>query len=210
MDFLKKLTAPGLQVNGYGQGIVHFKCSKTLKNGQQVDGVASLPGGVRCDLSVIIETILANGHYSAKVTGPPASLTLLEKVFLPTGHGQKEQMYYKPNEDDMTRHARTYAMRCRDFHNFRGATAELSRAGALVMLTGPIQEQKKISVQIDLDDTDLKPLAAEAVVEWCTQRDEKTWIASLDFTHMSEEDDVILRAFLAELKTRAPGSRPQQ
>jgi len=135
MDFLKKLTAPGLQVTGYGQGIVHFKCSKTLKAGATVEGVASLPGGVRCDLTVQIEG-QRGVEYSARVTGPAASITLLEKIFLPTGGGQKEQMYYKPNEDDLTRHARTYAMRCRDFHNFRGATAELSRAGALVIADG--------------------------------------------------------------------------
>ena len=209
MDFLKKLTAPGFQVTGYGQGIVHFKCSKTLKPGATVDGVASLPGGVRCDLTVTIEQAMP-GNYTAKVSGPSKSLTLLEKVFLPRGDSQKEQMYYKPNEDDMTRHARTYAMRCRDFHNFKGATAELSRAGALVMLTGPIQQDKEITVQIDLDDTDLHPIGVEASVDWCTQRDEKTWIASLTFKPLSPENDTILNAFLEELKHRAPGSRPPQ
>jgi hypothetical protein len=209
MDFLKKLTAPGFQVTGYGQGIVNFKCSKNLKQGATVDGVASLPGGVRCDLTVTID-FAAQGSYTAKVSGPAASLTLLEKVFLPRGDSLKAQMYYKPNEDDMTRHARTYAVRCRDFHNFKGTTAELSRAGALVMLTGPIDQDKEISLQIDLDDTDLQPMGVEATVDWCTRRDEKTWIASLTFKPLSQENDTILNAFLAELKFRVPGTRPQE
>jgi len=78
------------------------------------------------------------------------------------------------------------------------------------LLTGPIQDGKDIQVQIDLDDTDLKPITVEAKVEWCSQRDEKTWIASLDFKPLNASDDEILMNFLEELKHRAPGNRPPQ
>ena len=90
------------------------------------------------------------------------------------------------------------------------ATAVVLGIAALVMLTGPIQQDKEITVQIDLDDTDLHPIGVEASVDWCTQRDEKTWIASLTFKPLSPENDTILNAFLEELKHRAPGSRPPQ
>jgi hypothetical protein len=207
MNFLKKLTTPGFQVVGYGQGLVTFQCSKSFKPETAVDGLATLPGGVRCDLSVVIKGYVAGG-YTASVTGPPESLVLLEKIFLPNG-GTKEQMFYKPAEDSMTRHARTYAVRCRDFKDFKGVTAEVSRAGALVVLTGPIAEALEISIQIDLDDTDLDPITIAATVDWCSRRDEKSWIASLSFKPLSEETDAIMTAFLEDLKYRVPGSKPR-
>jgi hypothetical protein len=207
MNFLKKLTTPGFHVVGYGQGVVTFQCSKSFKLESTVDGLATLPGGVRCDLTVVIKNYVANG-YSAAVVGPPNSLVLLEKIFLPTG-GSKEQMFYKPADDSMTRHARTYAVRCRDFKDFKGVTAEVSRAGALVVLSGTIAEGKEISIQIDLDDTDLDPLTIDATVDWCSQRDEKNWIASLNFKPLSPATDAIMTAFLEDLKYRVPGSKPR-
>ncbi len=207
MDFLKRLTAPGFQVDGYGQGVVQFKCSKTLKTGAEITGLASLPGGIRCDLSVQITG--AHGNvYTAQVQGPKESLTLLEKVFLPSGQQQKQQMFYKPNDDDLTRHARTYSVRSRDFPGFKGSTAELSRGGALVVLDGSINEGKQLILQIDLDDTDLPPIAVEAQVDWCTQRDKKSWIASLTFKPLPPEQDAQLADFLQGLKYRNPGERP--
>jgi len=202
MDFLRKLTAPGFQVTGYGQGVIHFKCGKALKPHTEVEGQASLPGGVRCDLTVLVQEILGS-DYVAKVVGPPQSITLLEKIFLPGAGASKEQMFYKPNQDDMTRHARTYAVRSRELPNFKGATAELSRAGALVMLTGPLDAGKAISLQIELDEVATVPV--DAVVEWCTQRDQKTWIASLHFKPLEPKHDAALGNFLETLKNRAPG-----
>jgi len=204
MDFLRKLTAPGLQVTGYGQGVIHFKCAKTLKPNAEIEGQASLPGGVRCDLTVLVQAALA-GEYVGKVMGPPQSISLLEKIFLPGPGASKEQMFYKPNEDDMTRHARTYAVHSREFPNFKGATAELSRAGALVMLIGPLEAGKAISLQLELDEVATVPV--EAVVEWCTQRDQKTWIASLHFKPLEPQHDAALGNFLESLKNRAPGHR---
>lgn len=207
MDFLKKLTAPGFQVQGYGQGLVQFKCSKALKPGISIDGLASLPGGVRCDLTVSVTEVQA-GVYTAQVQGPKESITLLEKIFLPSSQQQKQQMFYKPNEDDLTRHARTYSIRSRDFPGFKGSTAELSRAGALVMLGGDLAQGKELLVQIDLDDTDLPPIPVEASVDWCAQRDQKTWIASLTFKSLPAEQDTLLAEFLEGLKFRNPGERP--
>lgn len=202
MDFLRKLTAPGLQVTGYGQGVIHFKCAKTLKTNLDIDCQASLPGGVRCELTVNVQGT-QDGEWVAKVVGPPQSLTLLEKIFLPGSGGSKEQLFYKPNEDDMTRHARTYAMRSRDFPDFKGATAELSRAGALVMLTGEVPAGKEVHLQIELDEVATIPV--DATVEWCTQRDKKTWIASLQFKPIEPKHDATLEQFLETLKFRAPG-----
>ena len=202
MDFLRKLTAPGFQVTGYGQGVVHFKCAKALKANTEIEGQASLPGGVRCELTVRVQAI-QDGEYIANVTGPSQSLILLEKIFLPGAGASKEQMFYKPNEDDMTRHARTYAVRSRDFPNFKGATAELSRAGALVMLTGENPPGKDVKIEIELDEIATVPV--EATVEWCTQRDSKTWIASLNFKPLDPKHDEVLGQFLETLKHRAPG-----
>lgn len=209
MDFLKKLTAPGFTVTKYAQGIVHFKCSKTLKPGTEVEGVATLPDKSRFDL--VIEVVSSHGgEYTANVKGPEEAIARLTKAYLPTEYGAKEQMFFKPNEEAMTRHARTYSVRSRHFHNFKGATAELSRAGALVMLTGPIESGREVDLQIDLDDTDMKPLSVEGTVEWCTQRDMKTWIASLNFKPLTPENDAILAAFLEDLKHRHPGNRPTE
>ena len=205
MDFLRKLTAPGLQVTGYGQGVVHFKCSKNFKKDQEVDGQASLPGGVRCELTVTVTGLSSSGEYTAQVNGPPQSISLLEKIFLPASGGSKEQMFYKPNEDDMTRHARTFVIRSRHFPNFMGATAELSRAGALVMLSGPMDPGKKCELNIELDEVAIIPV--QATVEWCTQRDMKTWIASLDFEPIDPAHDEVFDQFLKNLKDRAPGLR---
>lgn len=205
MNFLKMLTALTFQVTGYGQGIVHFKCSKTLKPDTAVDGVAVLPGNRRFDLSVKILTA-GGGAYTAHVTGPPESIKQLEQVYLPKASGEKEQMFYKPVESAMTRHARTYAVRSRSFPNFKGTTAELSREGMFVMLTGTVEAGTELSVQIDLDDTGIPPISADATVDWCTQRDMKTWIASLTFKPLSEAADSSLKEFLNDLKDRAPGS----
>lgn len=202
MDFLRKLTAPGFQVTGYGQGVVHFRCAKALKTNTEIEGQASLPGGVRCELTVSVVGT-QDGEYVAKVVGPPQSLSLLEKIFLPGAGSSKEQMFYKPNEDDMTRHARTYAVRSRDFPNFKGATAELSRSGALVMLTGEVPPGKEVQLEIELDEIATVPV--DATVEWCTQRDKKTWIASLNFKPIDPKHDAVLEQFLETLKHRAPG-----
>lgn len=208
MNFLKKLTTPGFEVVNYAQGLVTFRCGKSFKLEATVDGLATLPGGVRCDLTVVIKGYVAGG-YTGSVTGPAESISLLEKIFLPHESGTKERMFYKPNVDSYTRHARTYAVRCRNFHNFKGVTAELSREGALVVLTGPIQDNLEVSIQVDLDDTDLKPISIDATVDWCSRRDEKTWIASLSFKPLSQETDAVLAPFLEDLKYRVPGSRPQ-
>ncbi|MBX3167345.1 MAG: PilZ domain-containing protein [Candidatus Eremiobacteraeota bacterium] len=199
---MRKLTAPGLQVTGYGQGVIHFKCAKALKTNTDIDCQASLPGGVRCELTVNVQGT-QDGEYVAKVAGPPQSLTLLEKIFLPGSGASKEQMFYKPNQDDMTRHARTYAVRSREFPDFKGATAELSRAGALVMLTGEVQAGKDVHLEIELDEVATVPV--DATVEWCTQRDKKTWIASLNFKPLTPQADAALGQFLETLKHRAPG-----
>ena len=199
MDFLSKLTAPGLQVTGYAQGLIHFRCAKELQPNIEVEGQASLPGGVRCDLTVVVQQ-RTSGEYVAKAVGPPQSLTLLEKIFVPAP-GAKEPMFYKPNDDDMTRHARTYVVRGGDLPNSKGATAELSRAGALVMLTGPLDAGKAIPLQIELDEVATIPV--EAIVEWCTQRDQKIWIASLHFKPLEPPHDAALANFLETLKKRA-------
>ncbi len=207
MDFLKKLTKPTFYLASYAQGIAQFRCKKALKPQTSVEGTAILPGGTRCDL-VIQVTDAAGEVYAGHVTGPPESLTVLEKTFLPDDRSSKEQMFYKPTENDMTRHARTYAVLCKAFHNFKGVTAELSRAGALVMLTGPVEPGLDVKIQLSLDDDELQPMDVEATVEWCQQRDMKTWVTSLAFKPLDEENDTILAKFLEDLKYRLPGSRP--
>lgn len=206
MDFLRRLTNTTFQVTGYGQGVVQFTCSKSLKLGTGVDGLATLPGGARCDLSVRVEDG-QGGSYAGTVLGPPEAVTLLEKTFLPHERDSKSQMFYKVDEEAMTRHARTYAMRCRDFPNYKGMTAELSRDGALVILTGPVQAGLETQVVIDLDDSDIEPFTVDAKIEWCMQREEKAWVADVSFHPLTPEIDEMLKTFLEKLKNRAPGSR---
>lgn len=206
MDFLKKLTTPVFQVIGYGQGVVQFTCGKSLQLGANIDAFANLPGGGRCALSVRVEDG-QGGRYAGAVLGPPETLALLEKTFLPNERDSKSQMFYKPDEESMTRHARTYALRCRDFPNFKGMTAELSREGALVILTGPVQAGLETQVTVDLDDTDIEPFTVDAKVEWCIQREEKAWVCDLSFRPLPPEVDELMKAFLEKLKRRAPGSR---
>ena len=159
-------------------------------------------------MTVTVTAVEEGKVYTAQVNGPKDALTLLERTFLPDGRVSKEQMFYKLAQDDPTRHARTYSMRSKSFHNFKGVTAEISRRGAIVILTGPIESGIEINVQVDLDDDDLQPMDLEAVVEWCTQRDLKSWIASLDFKPLTSEKDQVMQDFLEELKYRVPGSRP--
>jgi hypothetical protein len=209
MDFLKKLTKPTFYLAKYAQGVAHFRCKKSLKVGSEAEGTAILPGGARCDL--IIQIAAGQGDaYAGKPVGPPESVTLLEKTFLPDTRELKDQMFYKPNAESFTRHMRTYGVHCRDFHNFKGVTAELSREGALMILTGPVEPGIDIKISLLLDDEDLAPSPMEisATVEWCQQRDEKTWVASLEFKPLTEEQDAVLAKFLADLKYRLPGSRP--
>lgn len=206
MDFFRKLTKPTFQITGYGQGIVQFACSKSLSPVVPVDGIAVMPDGAKVDLTVNIQDG-HSGHYAASVVGPAETLALLEQTFLPHARDQKQQMFYKPDEDSMTRHARTYAMRCRDFPNFKGVTAELSGEGALVMLSGPVEAGLKTQVTIDLDDTDIDPFSIDAEVVWCKQREEKVWVADIAFPSVSPEVDELMREFLEKLKNRTPGSR---
>ncbi len=208
MDFLKKLTKPTFYVANYAQGVVQFRCKKSLKVGSQSEGTAILPGGTRCDL--ILEIAAGNGDaYAGRPVGPAESVTTLEKTFLPDERQAKEQMFYKPNAESFTRHMRTYAVHCKDFHNFKGVTAELSREGALMILTGPVEPGIDINIRVSLDDEDVPPLEVSATVEWCQRRDEKTWVASLEFGKLTPEQDAMLAKFLEELKYRLPGSRPR-
>lgn len=210
MDFLKKLTKPTFYVATYAQGVVQFRCKKSLKVTGQSEGTAILPGGARCDL--IMEILAGDGGdvYAGRPVGPPESVTLLEKTFLPDTTSGKDRMFYKPDAESMTRHMRTYAVRCKHFHNFKGVTAEISREGAMVMLTGPIDPGLDIDIQIALDDDDIQPMDVQATVEWCQRRDEKVWVASLEFKPLNPEKDAILAKFLEELKYRLPGSRPAE
>lgn len=209
MDFLKKLTKPTFYLAKYGQGIAHFRCKKSLKVGSEAEGTAILPGGARCDL--IMQIVDGQGDaYAGKPVGPPASVTLLEKTFLPDVREAKDQMFYKPSPESMTRHMRSYAVHSRAFHNFKGLTAEISREGAMVILTGPVEPGIDIQVRLALDDDDVEPMELEATVEWCQQRDDKTWVSSLEFKPLSSDQDAILAKFLSELKYRLPGSRPAE
>lgn len=204
-DFLKNLGKAHFAVFEYGQGIVKFRCSKGLQLGQTVEGVADLPGKKHVDLEVqVVQRI--QGGYAARVLGPKESLAEIEKIFLASISGEKEQMYYKLNESDPTHHMRTYAVRSKSLPNFRALTSEVSMEDATLVLDGPVQEGLELTLHMDLDDPQLPPINIEARVEWCKQRDDKFWVAHLQVVSISDHDAPLLKQFLANLKNRKPNS----
>lgn len=204
-DFLKNMGKAHFSVFDYGQGIVKFRCSKGLQLGQTLEGVADLPNKVHVDLEVQIVQKLPEG-YAAKVLGPKESLAEIEKVFLATISGQKEQMYYKLDENDPTHHMRTYAVRSKSLPNYRALTSEVSMEEATLVLDGQVQAGLELTLHMDLDDPQLPPINLEARVDWCKQRDDKFWVAHLSILSIPEAEKPKLKEFLANLKDRKPGS----
>ena len=210
-DFVRKLTTPSIDVIRYGEGVLKFRAGRNFALGTTFDVIARLPNGKKVDLQVQVVQHLPDGTLAGRPLGPAPSVEVLEKLFLPDPRASKEQMYYKTNPDDSTQHVRSYAMRSAAFKRFKGITAEISLSGAKVYLDGPVEEQKVIQVEVDLDDVELPPFPVQCLVEWCKQRDERTWVASLEFQNLSEEKQRDLKAFLDDQKDRLkPKSDPMQ
>ncbi len=204
-DFLKNLGKAHFSVFDYGQGIVKFRCSKGLQLGQTVEGVADLPNKKHVDLEVQVVQRLPEG-YAARVLGPKESLVEIEQIFLASISGEKEQMYYKLDENDPTHHMRTYAVRSKSLPNFRALTSEVSMEEATLVLDGEVKAGLELTLHMDLDDPQLPPINIEAKVDWCKQRDDKFWVAHLRVLSIPENERPKLKQFLANLKDRTPNS----
>lgn len=193
----------------YGEGLLHFKPKGRAGIGEVIKGYGALPNGEKLKLVVHVLQRKPDGVYLGRVDEPQDSIDKLEQTFLPDPTKSKEQMFYKPDPTQSTRHMRTYAIRSSDFPKFKGVTAELSVHSAKVILQGELPAGKVLQADLDLED-DRAPLRFQARVEWCKQRDKRTWVASLELSNLSEEDERDLRYHLAALKVNPALDRPEE
>lgn len=197
---------PLLEANGFAQGVLRCYCSKSLALGQEIETQIKLPDGSKAP-AVVCLVQKDRGNYSARVVGPESTIDLLNQHFLPEANRQIGEMHYKADPSDGTHHMRTYAIRSPRFPNFKAVTVDVTVHGAMVLLDGSVEVGIVVPVELDLDDTDLESLKFSAKVEWCRQRDDKVWVAQLEFLDMRPQQQDTLKTFLADLKNRAPGSR---
>lgn len=198
--FLANLGTPTVNVAHYGEGLVHFKHGKRLGQAEQFHAYGKLPTGEKIPLVLEIMELRSNGIYLGKLIEPLESVAILEKAFLPDPNRPKEQMYYKVDPQRATSHMRSYTIRSESFANFKAITVEVSPEKGKVILQGPLQEGKVIGVHLDLPN-DMPAIKIKATVEWCKEKDKKTYVASLLFSEMREEDRTALRNHLTALKT---------
>jgi len=198
-DFLKTMTAPHFSVVDYGEGLVYFRCSKKLSLAETVAGYAVLPGGEKHALCVQVVQRRSDGIYLGRPTEATPGVVALEKHFLPDAHKPKEQMFYKIDPEESTRHLRTYSLRSEGFPGFKGMTAELSTEGCKVVLSGSIPDGTALTMFLDLAD-EQPPIRIRGEVQWSKQRDKKAWVVQLKFTEMDDEQKSFMRFHLAGLK----------
>lgn len=204
-DFLKNLGKTHFTVVHYGQGVVKFRCGKSLPLGDTVEGIADLPNKIHCELQVQVVQ-RTNEGYVGRVLGPKTSVDEMEKIFLADISQEKEQMFYKVEGEDFTHHMRTYKVRSRSLPNYRALTSEVSMSEATLVLDGKVEPGLELTLFMDLDDTGMDPINIQAKVDWCKQRDDKFWIAHLKVLGIQEDQIGLLKQFLADLKGRKPGS----
>ncbi|MBN9417253.1 MAG: PilZ domain-containing protein [Candidatus Eremiobacteraeota bacterium] len=200
LALLRRFFTPTVYVTGYLGNDLTFACGQSLAPGREHQVKASLPDGQALQMTITVVKRAAD-RYTAQVLYPPLAINALVRCFPPPPPQASGELHYKEAPGAFTTHVRTFAIRSKDLPNFKATSAELSLEGTRAVLDGPIEAGQELTIELEVDHSEMSSLKIRCKVAWCSQRDRTSHVAYLEFLDLDSQQTHELGGYLAGLKT---------
>ncbi len=187
--FLKNLgKPPQAELVAYEDGVIHFRCAAQLAPEKRVNLHCRLPEGE--EFGAVVEVMAhypQTGLYTGFVDQPKDANKFLA-MLLPVPFQERRKS---------PRIRKRVRLLSRDIPGYKSMTENISADGFCTLLEGPIEAERLVEVELDLDQAGLRPMQLQVLVRWCAATPEgRQHLVGCEFHKLSNSHRHTITKFL--------------